>query len=63
MAGAAGGQIPAGMRRILYDDGFRRQLAAVRQAFLADHAIASDGRAAERAADAILALVREPVEH
>lgn len=57
MAAAAPGEMTAQIRRILYDEGFRQQLARVRQDFLALHAIASDGRAAERAVDAILGLL------
>jgi hypothetical protein len=56
MAGATDDGIAAELRRILYDQGFRQQLAGAREAFLAQYAIGSDGRAADRAADAILAL-------
>lgn len=63
MAGARPDEIAPQLRQILYDEGFRQQLAGVRQGFLAQYAMASDGRAAERAVDAILALVRERVAH
>jgi hypothetical protein len=62
MAGASADQVQTQLERILYDEGFRQQLAVVRRAFLARHAIGSDGRAAERAVDAILAMVRQRTE-
>jgi hypothetical protein len=47
----------AGMlRQILYDEEFRRELARTRQAFLTRFRIGADGRAAARAADAVLRL-------
>jgi hypothetical protein len=44
------------LRRILYDEEFRRELALARQAFLTRFKIHADGRAAERAAGAIARL-------
>jgi hypothetical protein len=60
MAGAEEGNIAATLSRILYDEGFRQQLEASRSVFLARYGIASDGRAASRSADAILALAAQP---
>jgi hypothetical protein len=57
MAGATPEDLPRQLRRILYDEEFRQQLASVRREFLARLEIAPDGRAAERAADAVLELV------
>jgi hypothetical protein len=58
-AGASTGPaVEAGLRRILYDYGFRQQLETERGAFLARFAIGADGQAARRAADAVLALAR-----
>jgi hypothetical protein len=55
MAGAASpGEIAPALSRILYDEGFRRKLEGERSAYLARFGMASDGRAAERAADAVL---------
>lgn len=62
MAGASADELRAQLERILYDEGFRQQLAGLRRAFLAQHAIGSDGRAAERAVDAILGLARQLLE-
>jgi hypothetical protein len=60
MAGAGSGD-PAGVLwRILYDEGFRQQLDAARQAFLSRFQIRSDGQAAERSAVAVLQLVNGP---
>ena len=57
MAGAGEGD-PAGiLGRILYDEGFRQQLDAARRDFLTRFQIRSDGRAAERSAEAVLQLV------
>ena len=56
MAGASRDEIRPQLEQILYDEGFRRQLAGARRVFLAQHAIGSDGHAAERAVDAILAI-------
>ena len=58
MAGAASiGEIGPQLHRILYDEGFRLQIERARDAYLARFGIASDGRAAARSADAILALI------
>jgi hypothetical protein len=57
MAGAADGEaIGAALRRILYDRKFLDQLAAARSDFLNRFGMRPDGRAAERAADAIVRL-------
>jgi hypothetical protein len=58
MAGATDEDLPGALRRILYDEEFRQQLEAGRRAVLSRYRIGSDGRAAERAAEAILALRR-----
>ena len=57
MAGAAEGEIGMGLHRILYDEGFRQRLEASRSVFLSSYGIGSDGRAADRAAGAILGLI------
>jgi hypothetical protein len=58
-AGAPDGPaIQANLTRILYDEQFRQQLEKERSAFLARFAVGADGRAADRAADAVLARVR-----
>jgi capsular polysaccharide biosynthesis protein len=58
MAGAATvGEIAPALRRILYDEEFRLQIERGRGAYLARFGIASDGRAAARSADAVLALI------
>jgi hypothetical protein len=55
MAGAAApGEIGPALNRILYDEGFRAQLERERSAYLARFGMRSDGRAAARAADAVL---------
>jgi len=55
MAGAASpGEIAPALRRILYDEGFRRQIEEERSAYLTRFGIGSDGQAATRAADAVL---------
>jgi hypothetical protein len=51
-AGAAG----RALRRILYDEEFRRELSGARRAFLTRFKIHADGRAAERTAEAIVRL-------
>jgi hypothetical protein len=56
MAGAAAGAVGDALRRILYDQELRLQLDANRKRVLARHGIGSDGRAADRAAAAILEL-------
>ncbi len=49
---------PADMlSRILYDEDFRQELGTARRAFLSEFQIGSDGRAAERSAEAVLQLV------
>jgi hypothetical protein len=62
LAGAPDGDIGRGLERILYDEEFRRQLGDTRRAFLAQFGIRSDGRAAERTAQAVLKLAREGTE-
>ena len=58
MAGAATvTEIAPALRRILYDQGFRLQMERVRSEYLPRVGIASDGRAAARSADAVLALI------
>jgi hypothetical protein len=60
MAGARGGdEIGAAMCRLLYDDQFRERLAAASGALVSEYRLAPDGRAAERSASAVLALVRQ----
>ncbi len=55
MAGAASpAEIAPALRRILYDEGFRRQIEGERSAYLTRFGMGSDGRAAARAADAVL---------
>ncbi len=54
MAGTPGGEIGESLRRILYDESFRQQLAAARARVLDRFGIRSDGSAASRAADAIV---------
>jgi hypothetical protein len=49
--------LPETLTRILYDEEFRRQLAGRQRALLANYGMRADGRAAARAADAILDLV------
>ncbi len=57
MAGAeAASDIEPALRRILYDEEFRLQIERSRGEYLKRFAIASDGRAAARAADAVLDL-------
>jgi UDP-N-acetylglucosamine 2-epimerase len=59
MAGVAGGDAAEAARalaRILYDEEFRRELARAQRAFMTRFGITADGRAAERAADAIAQL-------
>jgi hypothetical protein len=54
--GASEVDIARALHRILYDEELRRQLARARDAFLTRFTITADGRAAERAAEAILAM-------
>lgn len=57
MAGAAGAaDIEPTLRRILYDQEFRLRIDRSRAEYFKQFAIGSDGRAAARAADAVLAL-------
>jgi hypothetical protein len=58
MAGATTADIGTTLRRILYDQGFRQQLAEARGRFLDRFGIKSDGRAAERAVTQILSFER-----
>ncbi len=60
LAGADDEGIGPMLERILYDEGFRQQLEASRSVLLARFGIASDGLAAERSADAILARCARP---
>jgi hypothetical protein len=58
MAGASTtAQIAPALGRILYDEEFRLQIARARDEYLPRVGIASDGRAAARSADAVLALI------
>jgi hypothetical protein len=59
MADGSAGDPGAVLRRILYDEEFRQQLAAARAEFLARFAIRPDGQAAERSAAAVLELANE----
>jgi hypothetical protein len=56
MAGGSDEDLPQLLRRILYDEPFRQQLARHRGEFLSRFNIRSDGRAAQRAAEAIARL-------
>jgi hypothetical protein len=57
MSGAATpAEIEPALRRILYDEEFRLQIERSRAEYLRRFAIRSDGRAAARSADAVLAL-------
>jgi hypothetical protein len=57
LAGAARpGDIAGALDRILYDEEFRQQLDRDRRRFLERFAMTADGRAAERSADAVMAL-------
>jgi len=61
MAGAAArSDIEPVLRRILYDEDFRLQIERSRGEYFTRFAIGSDGRAAARSADAVLALARDP---
>ena len=60
MAGAATrSDIGPELRRILYDEGFRLQIERSRAEYFKRFAIGSDGRAAARSADVVLALARK----
>jgi hypothetical protein len=61
MAGVAGGDVAETARaldRILYHEEFRRELELAQRAFLTRFNLGADGRAAERAAEAIVRLAR-----
>ena len=59
MAGAATpAEVEPALRALLYDREMRQRLGAAQQAFLRRYGVEADGRAAERAADAILSLAR-----
>jgi hypothetical protein len=60
LAGATEPEIRPVLERILYDEEFRQRLASNRSAFLARFDMESDGRAAERSAEAIVRLAIEP---
>jgi hypothetical protein len=57
-AGESAAELRRALERILYDEEFRTALARARQTFLTRYAIAADGRAAERTADAIVGLMQ-----
>ena len=58
MAGAAtAAEIAPALQRILYDEGFRQQIERARVEYLTRFGIGSDGRAAARSAEAVLALI------
>ncbi len=58
MAGAEStADIAPALRRILYDERFRMQMEGARRDYLSRFGIGSDGRAAARSADAVLALI------
>jgi hypothetical protein len=56
VAGAGRGEIGQKLRDVLYDKEFRDRLAQGRRTFMARYQIVADGRAATRAADAIVRL-------
>ena len=59
MAGAASPQAVApALRALLYDREMRQRVAVAQEAFMRRYRIQADGRAAERAAEAILSLAR-----
>jgi UDP-N-acetylglucosamine 2-epimerase len=58
MAGAAtAAEIAPALQRILYDEEFRQQIDRAREEYLTRVGIGSDGRAATRSAEAVLALI------
>ena len=59
LAGARTSDIRQQLERILYDEGFRQQLAAARSNFLQQYAMVSTGTAAARSAEAIIELMRD----
>jgi hypothetical protein len=56
MAGASAGAVPQALERVLYDRGARDGLIECARQFTAGGGMPADGRAAERAAEEILAL-------
>jgi hypothetical protein len=61
LAGAATtAEIAPQLERVLYDEGFRQQLKAARRDVLGAHAMQSDGKAAERSAEAVIELAAGP---
>lgn len=59
MAGAGSPQdVAPALRALLYDREMRQRLAVAQEAFMRRYRIEADGRAAERAAEAILSLAR-----
>lgn len=63
MAGApTTGAIAPALRRILYDEELRLHIERARNEYLRRFEIASNGRAAVRSADAVLALIRRPTQ-
>ena len=54
---ASEADVARALHRILYDEELRRQLARARAAFLTRFNITADGRAAERAAETVLAML------
>ena len=59
MAGAGSSQdVAPALRALLYDREMRQRLAVAQEAFMRRYRIEADGRAAERAAEAILSLAR-----
>ena len=54
MAGVGRADIGPALQRILYDEEFRRLMEGARSAFLRHYRIESDGKAAQRSAEAIL---------
>ncbi len=66
MAGVAGADVAETARaldRILYHEEFRRELELAQRAFLTRFNLGADGRAAERAAEAIVKLARSTTSH
>jgi hypothetical protein len=58
IAGAVSDQdVAPALQRLLYDEGFRQQLAAAGAALAAEYRMTPDGHAAERSAAAILGLI------
>jgi hypothetical protein len=59
-AGTDADKIRRVLEQILYDEEFRAALARARRTFLTRYNIAADGRAAERAAGAVVRLIERP---